>query len=150
MKKLLFPYFLLSLLALFSCSKEQEYLENEKVSELSERLQGEWISVEPAEDYFKVVFQKDNLLRYYIGIGTEHENLHYTAPYQLMVENETILRIRRSYHPSGQKADFNHQIYFEGDLLRVKNLQKDLTQVDGNYPGDVSVGYHDVVFEREN
>lgn len=130
MKTLIYASFLFSLIVLFSCSKKEQYLENEKISELNDRLQGEWISTREPESFHKIIFQKDNSLKYYISAKAEP---HYTASYQLVIEDETILRIRRPHvqNPSGQEFNFDHPIYFEGELLHIKNIIPSIASVVG-------------------
>lgn len=142
------PLFIISLM-MFSCDKDSA-VDSEKESAMRARLQGEWISIEQAEGFYRITFDAKNV-SYYMGEEPDKDSKAeqvYSVPYELVGKDYSTLRINLLDGVFKVKANFDHQFSFENDQLRIKNLQKNLTQVVGEYAGDVSEGYHDIVFKR--
>lgn len=130
----------------FSCGKES-MTEMADDTSMQERIQGAWMSTEPAEEYFSIQFSDDQHVKYTLFVGSKHEKT-YDWTYQL--QGDSMLIIDRYDTVFKEDAEFKHEIHFEKEgTLHIANLQKDLTSVVGNFPGDVSQGYHDVVFKKK-
>lgn len=134
---------------MFSCDKDSA-VDSEKETAMKARLQGEWTSIEPAEGFYRITFDAKNV-SYYMGEEPEKDSKAeqvYSVPYELVGKDYSTLRINLLDGVFKVKANFDHQFSFENDQQLIKNLQKNLAAVTGNYPGDVSEGYHDIVFKR--
>lgn len=111
----------------------------------NEFLEGEWISVEPVADFQKLSISNGKLRS--VMTIPEGDDLVYEWDYKIAPVN--FLVTRRYEDVYEDYADFKHKVSLEPKgRMRIAQFIKDLTAVAGQYPGDVSVGHHDVVFVK--
>lgn len=117
-----------------------------KNEEVKARLLGAWISTTPAEGYFKIVFDEDEIY-YTAEIGTAAETTQRWEDYR--IEGGRTLLVNRNVNETTDTSFlFRHTFIFQEDgSLRIVNIQKNDAPVAPG-AGDVSVGFHDVVFRR--
>lgn len=113
---------------------------------VKDRLIGTWVSTEPSEGYFRVVFSEDEAY-YTKDVDTSAESTEKWEGYY--IEGGRILvASRKDAATDNNPVEYRHTLLFQHDgTLRVANLQRDDTMT-ALQASDATAAFHDVVFRR--
>ncbi|MGJ1384691.1 hypothetical protein ACR782_00700 [Sphingobacterium spiritivorum] len=134
--KLSFVITILSILMVFvSCNKES-YSQKDQNEALKDQIEGKWVSKSPYKGFYEIEFLGRDI-KFTIGAGTTSVQIFEWKGYN--IENRNILSIYLYDTHYQKNAFFRYKFMFEENgQLRINNIIPSLTQVIGQYPGDIS------------
>lgn len=126
----------LSILIVFVSCNKKSYSQKDQNEALKDQIEGKWVSKTPYEGFYKIEFLARDI-KFTIGAGTSSVQIFEWKGYN--IENENILSIYFYDTHYKKNVFFRHKFMFgENGQLRINNIIPSLTQIIGQYPGDIS------------